>query len=102
MHRVVPDRIALNPPHPGKSIKLPPYLPSFMSSNQNQNTISSNAGSVAAIADSVVKAIEKQLPSSQEEQGDDKLNQARELVSPKVQSIAEETDVRVIEEKITL
>jgi hypothetical protein len=51
----------------------------------------------------VVKAIGKQLPSAQEEQGDDKLNRARDLVaSDEVQSVEElESDVRVIEESIT-
>jgi hypothetical protein len=72
-----------------------------MSSNQNQNTISSNVGSVAVIASTVVEAIGRQLSSSQEEQGDDKLNQARDLVTSQVQPIVEETDLRVIEEEIT-
>ena len=47
--------------------------------------------------------MKKQLPSSQEEQGEDKLNQARDLVkSDEVQQCVEEleTDIRVIEEKI--
>jgi hypothetical protein len=72
-----------------------------MSSNQNQNTISSNVGSVAVIASTVVEAIGRQLSSSQEEQGDDKLNEARDLVTSQVQPIVEETDLRVIEEEIT-
>ena len=72
-----------------------------MSPNQNpQGAISSNAGSVAAIANAVVKTMGKQLPSSQEKQGDDKLNQARDLVTREV-SIVEEDDLRVIEDKIT-
>jgi hypothetical protein len=73
-----------------------------MSPNQNhQETISSNAGSVAMIANAVVKAVGKQLPSSQEERGDEKLNQARDIVTSEVQSMVEESDLRVIEERIT-
>ena len=51
----------------------------------------------------IAKAMKKQLPSSQEEQGEDKLNRARDLVkSDEVQGVEElETDIRVIEEKIT-
>ena len=71
-----------------------------MSPNQNhQETASSNAGSLAMIAN-VVKAMKKRLPSSQEEQAEDKLNQARDLVSDEVSSFLE-TDVKSIEEKIT-
>lgn len=73
------------------------------SPNQNhEDTTSCNAGSLAVITN-VVKAIGKQLPSAQEEQGDDKLNRARDLVaSDEVQSVEElESDVRVIEESIT-
>ena len=69
------------------------YLPSFMSQNA--------AGSVAEIAKVVLKAMGKQLPSSQEERGDDKLNQARDLVTSEVKSMVEDNDLRVIEEKIT-
>jgi hypothetical protein len=80
-----------------------------MSPNQNQqDTISSNAGSAAAIANAVVKALGKQLPSSQEKLGDDKLNQARDLVTSEVQSMVEEDelddlskDLNVIGERIT-
>jgi hypothetical protein len=41
-------------------------------------------------------------PSSQEKQGDEQLNQARDLLSSEVtvQSMIEETEIRVIEEKI--
>lgn len=60
-----------------------------------------SAGSVAEIAKAVVKAVGKQLPSAQEERGDDKLNQARDLVTTEVQSMVEKGDLRVIEEKIT-
>jgi len=74
-----------------------------MSPNQNhQDTTSSNAGFVAMIGNAVVKAMGKQLPSSQEERGDDKLNQARDLVTTsKVQCMDEENDIRVVEERIT-
>jgi hypothetical protein len=65
------------------------------------DAISSNVGSVAVIAKAVVKAMGKQLPSSQEEQGDDKLNEARDLVTSEVQSMVEENDLQVIEDKIT-
>jgi hypothetical protein len=74
-----------------------------MSPNQNhEDTTPSNAGSLAVLTN-VVKAIGKQLPSAQEEQGDDKLSRARDLVkSDVVQTVEElESDVRVIEEKIT-
>ncbi|KAN0116039.1 hypothetical protein V8E52_006345 [Russula decolorans] len=63
----------------------------------SQNT----AGSVADIAKAVVKAMGKQLPSKQADLGDDKLNQARDLVTSEVQSMVDENDIRVIEEKIT-
>jgi len=65
------------------------------------DAISSNVGSVAVIAKAVVKAMGKQLPSSQEEQGDDKLNEARDLVTSEVQSMLEGNDLQVIEDKIT-
>ena len=72
-----------------------------MSTNQNQNPISSNAASVAVIMNTVVNAIERQLVSSQEEQADNKLDQARDLVtSAEVQPMVEETNLRVIEEQI--
>lgn len=67
-----------------------------MSPNQkHKGTISSNAGSMAVIA----KAM-KRLPSSQdqEKQGDNKLNQARELAT-----VVEEDDIidiSIIEQKI--
>ncbi len=67
----------------------------------NHQDAISGAGSVAMIANAVVKVMGKQLPSSQEEQGDDKLNQARDLVTSEVKSIVGESDLRVIEERIT-
>jgi hypothetical protein len=74
-----------------------------MSPNQShKDTISSNAGSVAAIANAVVKAMGKQFPSSQEKRGDDKLNQARDLVTSEAQFMVEENNLRVIEDRITL
>lgn len=73
-----------------------------MSPNQNhQDTISSKAGSVAAIANAVVKSVGKQLPSSQVELGDDKLNQARDLLTSEVRSMVDANDLRVIENKFT-
>ena len=67
------------------------------------DAIPSNVGSVADIAKACVKAMGKQHPSAQEEQGADKLNQARDLVTRQVQSIpaSEGNDVQVIEKKIT-
>ena len=97
MPRAVPDRIALNSPHHRQAHQITPMFDPFMSSNQNQESISSHARSVAAIA----KAIGRQLSSSQEEQGDDKLNQARDLVTGEVQPMVDETNLRVIEEEIT-
>jgi hypothetical protein len=73
-----------------------------MSLDQNhQETVSSNAGSVAVIANAVVKAVEKQLPSSQEKRGDEKLNQAHDLIMGEAQSEIEEDDISFIEDKIT-
>ena len=73
-----------------------------MSPNQNhQDATASNAGSVAVIANAVAKAIGKQLPSAQEERGDERLNQARDLVSSEeVQAMVEGSNLSVIEEKI--
>ena len=58
---------------------------------------------MAAITNVVVKAVGNQLPSSQVERGDDKLNKALDLVTSEVQSMVEgdDRDLRVIEEKIT-
>jgi hypothetical protein len=75
-----------------RSLEKLSFLTSFMSQN--------NAGSVAEIAKAVVKAMGKQLLSSQEKLGDDKLNQARDLVTGEVQSIIGEGDLRIIEERI--
>ena len=69
--------------------------------NQNhQGTTSSNA-SVAAIANSALKAIRERRSWSQEERGDDKLNKATDLITNEVQSIAEENDLRVLEGEVT-
>jgi hypothetical protein len=73
-----------------------------MSPNQShQETISSNAGSVAVIANAVVKALGKQLPSSQEKVRDDKLDQAGDLVKSEVQSMIGEDDLIAIQGRIT-
>ena len=69
----------------------------------NHQDAISGAGSVAMIANAVVKVMGKQLPSSQEEQGDDKLNQARDLVtSEEVRTVVAENDLQTIEDQITL
>jgi hypothetical protein len=57
-----------------------------------------NAG--ADFATAFLNAVGKQLPSSLEKQGDDQLNQARDLVTNEVRSMVEEDDLRDIEEKI--
>jgi hypothetical protein len=44
----------------------------------------------------------RQLPSSQETRGDDKLKQATDLVTSEVLAVTTETDLKVIEDKITL
>ena len=49
----------------------------------------------------IAKAMKKRLPSPQEEQGEDKLNQARDLVTSDEVQCTEE-DIRAIEEKIIL
>ena len=62
----------------------------------------SNAVSAACdIANKLVKAVGRQLPSVQEEEGDDLLTKARDLVTNQVQSIVEGDDLKVIEDKIT-
>jgi hypothetical protein len=65
-----------------------------MSPNQIRKEMPPNAGAVLATA------MGKQLPSSQEEQGDDKLKQARDLVTSEVRTVVAENDIRVIEEKL--
>ena len=73
-------------------------MPSFTKPDQNhEDTTSSNAGPLGMIA----KAMKKRLPSPQEEQGEDKLNQARDLVTSDEVQCTEE-DIRAIEEKIIL
>jgi hypothetical protein len=72
-----------------------------MSSDQNQNIIPSNAGSVAVIVNTFVEVIGGRLSSSQEEQGDHTLNEARDLVTGEIQPMVEESNLRFIEEKIT-
>ena len=65
-------------------------------------TATNNAGAVAGVfANKFVKALGKQLPSVQEEEGDDLLNRARDLVTDQLQAIVEGDDRRVIEEEIT-
>ena len=65
-------------------------------------TATNNAGAVAGVfANKFMKAVGKQLPSVQEEEGDDLLNRARDLVIDQLQAIVEGDDRRVIEEEIT-
>ena len=71
-----------------------------MGPNQNHKGIPPNAGAVFATA--FLNAMGKQLPSSQETRGDDKLKQARDLVTSEVRTVVEENDLKVIEDKITL
>ena len=54
-----------------------------------------------SLATSVLNAVVKQLPSSQEKRGDDKLDQAHELKT-EFQSVIAENDLRTIEDKISL
>jgi hypothetical protein len=70
-----------------------------MSPNQIHKEIPPNAGAVLATA--ILNAMGKQLPSSQEARGDDKLKQARDLVTSQVR-VAAEHDIKVIEDQITL
>lgn len=71
-----------------------------MGLNQNhKGTISSNAGPMAVIANAVAKAMEKRLSSSQERQGDNKLDQARDLAT-----VVEEDDIidiSIVEQKVS-
>jgi hypothetical protein len=66
--------------------------------SRNPQSIPPNAGAV--FATTFVNAVAKQLPSSQEKRGDDKLDRARELTN-EFQSVLAETDLRAIEDKIT-
>jgi hypothetical protein len=58
-----------------------------------------NAGAVFATA--FLNAVGKQLPSSQEERGDDQLKRARDLVSGEVQYVITESDLKIIYDKFT-
>lgn len=71
-----------------------------MSPNQTHKEIPPNAGAVLATA--FLNAVGKQFPSSQEKRGDDRLKQARDLVTSEVRTVIPETDLKVIEDKITL
>jgi len=66
--------------------------------NQNLQNIPLSAGAV--LTTTVLNAVGRQFPSSQEKRGDDKLNQARDLVT-EVRTFVAEDDSRVIEDKIT-
>jgi hypothetical protein len=69
--------------------------------SDRQDTIPSNVGHVAAIGNVFMNAIGIQLSSSQEQEGDDNLNQARDLVTSEIRSMVGEDDLRVIQEEIT-
>ncbi len=72
-----------------------------MSPNRNAKEMPPNAGAVFATA--FLNAMGKQLPSSQETRGDDKLKQARDLVtSEEVRTDVAENDLQTIEDQITL
>ncbi len=68
--------------------------------NEDHQEIPPNAGAV--LANAFLKTMGKQLPSSQVKRGDDKLKQARDIVTPEVQSKMPENDLKVIEDQITL
>jgi hypothetical protein len=68
------------------------------SPNKNHQEIPPNAGAV--LANAILKTMGKQLPSSQAKRGDDKLKQARDLVTPEVQSRMSENDLNAIEDQI--
>lgn len=68
-----------------------------------QDTVSSNASTMAAIADAVVKTMGKQLKqllsSEDERRGDDALDEAIDLVTREAN--IRENNLRVLEEQIT-
>ena len=68
-----------------------------------ETPVPSNSGSVGGIV-AVLNAMRKQAPSSQEQRGDDKLEQARDLVSGelnKVGSVVTKDVIEGIEDKFT-
>lgn len=48
-----------------------------------------------------LNAVRKHFPSSQEKQGDDLIEQARDLLLSEVPSVVEEDDLQAIEDKIS-
>lgn len=70
-----------------------------MSRNPQSQSIPPSAGAV--FATTFVNAVVKQLPSSQEKRGDEKLDKARDLTH-EFESVIAENDRRTIEDKITL
>jgi len=66
--------------------------------NPSHQDIPPNAGAI--VVTTILNAMARQLPSSQEKRGDDKLDRARELTN-EFQSVLAETDLRAIEDKIT-
>ncbi len=66
--------------------------------SHNLQDVPLSAGAV--LTTTVLNAVGRQFPSSQEKRGDDKLNQARDLVT-EVRTFVTEDDLTVIEDKIT-
>jgi hypothetical protein len=82
----------------------PPTVPGSLSvptirgnTNNHKTPTPRNAGTVFATA--LLGALAKQLPSSQEKRGDDKLERTRQMVDEFVSTI-QEHDRRTIEDKI--
>jgi hypothetical protein len=65
--------------------------------NHNYQGVPPNAGAVFATA--LLGALAKQLPSSREKRGDDKLARTRRMVDEFV-SVIQESDRRTIEDRI--
>jgi hypothetical protein len=63
----------------------------------------SESGDIRAVATAFLNAVEKQFPSSQEKRGDDKLTQARDILSYREEesSIAK-NDLKVLQDKVVL
>ena len=63
----------------------------------DREDIPPNAGAI--VVTTLLNAMAKQLPSSQERRGDDKLDRARGLTN-EFESVLAENDLRTIEDKI--
>jgi hypothetical protein len=62
--------------------------------------LNTNSGTQTIVVPSY--SVKRHFPSSQETRGDDKLKQARDLVTSQVRTVVTEDDLRFIEDKITL